>query len=90
MKAIYKYDVPVADEFKITMPCDAEILCVQVQTGIPRIWALVSTDVDAPKTEKAFLLFGTGLEVFNEGRYVGSFQLVLHGLVFHLFQDGRS
>jgi len=40
MKTIYKYPVEIKDKIRVSMPIDAEILCVQVQYDIPCIWAL--------------------------------------------------
>jgi len=50
MKTIYKYSLdPYRDGMpEVTMPKDAKILTLQLQRGVPTIWALVDTD-NAPQ-----------------------------------------
>lgn len=87
MRAIWKFEAPVGDHFAIEMPVDAEILTVQVQRGVPMIWALVSPG--APVAARKFRLVGTGSEIGDNERlrYVGSYQLMGGGIVFHLFEE---
>ena len=72
---------------KISMPRGAEILTVQVQHGVPTIWALV--DTDAPKVNRLVRVYGTGWDlpkhVLGE-RYIGTWQQD-DGLVWHLFEE---
>lgn len=87
MQTIYKYEVPIEDEFVVELPESAKILCVQVQHGEPFFWALVDT-ANQPERRR-FSLRGTG-HVLDEylvesANYVGSFQLRGGALVFHLF-----
>lgn len=87
-QTIHKYPFKVTDKVSISMPADAEVLCVQVQpdTG-PCIWALV--DREKPQCMKNFRVFGTGQPVEKEATrfYVGTFQLLEGTLVFHLFEE---
>jgi hypothetical protein len=86
MKCIYKYPIKVADEVRIVMPLNTEILCVQVQRDIPCIWALVtkSTEVALRK----FRWYGTGHPVeMHSGKYIGTIQMDNGALVFHLFEE---
>ena len=85
MKKIYKYPIPVNDEITISMPKDAVILTVQMQKAEPFIWALV--DVDKEMIDVKFRLFGTGMSVYPCLNYVGTFQMLNGGLVFHLFRE---
>lgn len=89
MKSIWKFACRVETEFTVSMPSGAQILCVQVQNGIPCVWAIC--DVSALLTTRAFALFGTGHPFITDERfvYVGTFQLHDGGLVFHLFDRGE-
>jgi len=93
MKMIYKY--PLGTEIyhnmvtEVEMPRNAEILSLQMQGGIPVIWAIVN-----PKKEKrkyVFQVFGTGYEMLDYERkhyvYVGTVQQSgLMTLVWHIFE----
>jgi hypothetical protein len=73
------------DYFEIEMPVGAEILCVQVQYGTAKIWALVD---DPTITEKRkFRIKVTG-EEFNrfDLKYIGTVQLHDGHFVGHLFE----
>lgn len=85
-KEIWKYEIS-ADQTIIEMPKDAEILSVQVQHEVPRIWALV--DPENPIEERVIEIFGTGHKIPCEGisrKFIGTFQLYGGSLVFHLFE----
>ncbi|MBU0846654.1 hypothetical protein KKH23_05640 [Patescibacteria group bacterium] len=82
MKTIWKYTIPLEGRFSIGMPVDAEILCLQIQHGEPRIWALV--DPDAEIEEREFVLYGTGHPIERTGSYVGTYQT--GSFVFHVFE----
>jgi len=94
--AVYKYEVELADTFKIAMPKGAEVLCVQVQRGDPFIWARVVIDAGHPVEARQFRLAGTGhtlegsMPEDRDGDYVGTFQLTGGSLVFHLFDCGAA
>jgi hypothetical protein len=92
MATIYKYPVPVEDAPVIRMPRDARILTLQVQHGIPCLWALIP-NLDAPTVERRFRLFGTGHEWRGDGSglvYVGTYQMHGGALVFHLFEEAGT
>lgn len=84
MKTVYKYDAPIADAFALSMPAGAEVLCVQVQGGEPKLWALV--DSNAESGLRHFHWRGTGHVADGLGRYVGTVQGMSGMLVFHLFE----
>lgn len=91
LHSIYKYPVRVTDINKVEMPKGAKVLSVQMQRGVPCIWALV--DPAAEMETRMFFMFGTGHPVeYAEGlRFIGTFQLVDRELVFHLFEPvGRG
>lgn len=95
-QTIWKFDLPfpVTDRFVIEMPHGSTILCVDMQMDEPRIWALV--DPEAEMSHKQFELYGTGHPIdglsFGQRKYIGTFQIVKLGLVFHLFETitGKS
>jgi len=86
MKRIFKFPLEMTDLQKIDMPKDSTLLTVQVQKGIPCLWALVDTDKEA---EGRFIgIIGTGNPVpENTLRYIGTFQ-ALEGnwFVGHVFE----
>ena len=86
MITIYKYEIPIAGSFNISMPTSAQILTCQLQNGSsPVLWASVNTEEILE--ERKFILIGTGNpfpEKFNLN-YVGTFQM--GGFVGHLFEE---
>jgi len=80
---VWKYEIPLEDEFEITMPVGAELLMVSIQAGQPQLW--VRVDPAAPTRARAFRVVGTGYPGAFGG-YVGSFMLRDGALVFHLFE----
>ena len=85
MRTIYKYPLEGTDEQIVLMPRGAEILCVQVQNGIPCLWADISTE-NAQEREKRYIrIIGTGHELPKAVmKYIGTFQM--GALVFHVFE----
>lgn len=86
MKRIFKYPLKVTDLQKISMPKDSTLLTVQVQKGIPCLWALVDMDKE---TEKRLIgIIGTGNPVpENVLRYIGTFQALENNwFVGHVFE----
>jgi len=87
MKTVYKFPFTVQDEICLQMPKGAQILSVQMQHGVPVIWALVDPDRDTPVVERQFHLAGTGHPLPNAlGKFVGTFQMMNGDLVLHLFE----
>lgn len=85
METIYKYCVASQGDFTLEMPAGAEILDVQVQKGIPQMWALV--EMGAPTEKRKFTIFGTGFPMPEAKRdYIGTFQMHNGALVWHLFE----
>jgi len=83
MKKIYKYKIsPVNSAFK--MHKNAKLLCLKMQQGTPCLWALI--DTDETYELRKFVIFGTGHEVVNAGKYVGTFLTENDSLVFHVFE----
>ena len=86
MKKIFKFPLQVSDLQKISIPKDSTLLTVQVQKGVPCLWALVDTDKE---TEERFIrIIGTGnLIPENTLRYIGTFQVIENNwFVGHVFE----
>ena len=83
---IFKYQLEITDEQTVLMPIGANILSLQLQNGIPCVWALV--DEISGDEERTFFTYGTGnpIDPFSksERKFLGTYQLN-NGLVFHVF-----
>ena len=83
---VFKY--PLTDKAiqKVVLPKDASILDIQVQYGVPTIWAAVDpTEKDVTCNLQ---IVGTGVDIQKEDEiigYVGTFQLMEGRLVNHVF-----
>lgn len=85
MQTIWKYPIDTTDEQTVKMPCDAEILCVQMQCGQPCLWALV--DPEKTTAPVKIRIYGTGHPLPDIwGDYVGTYQSSGGGGVFHVFR----
>lgn len=83
---IWKFPVPIADEFTLGMPEGATCLTVQMQDGELQLWALVNPK--NPIKHYSFCWFGTGhsmSESIGYAEHVGTVQFYSGALVFHLF-----
>jgi hypothetical protein len=85
MITIYKYQFRIADKTIVVMPQGAKILSVQIQNGVPTIWAMVVTEM---KTEERVLkCYGTGHEIDTfaiQGKHLATLQV--NGFVWHIFE----
>ena len=81
---IYKYVLTITGYQTVMMPRDAQILCVQMQRGVPCLWALV--DEQLPEVGRVIQICGTGHDLPNGvGKFIGTFQ-PNDSLVFHAFE----
>ncbi len=83
---IYKYPIPLVDDFKIAMPLGAKILSFQEQQGQMMIWAAVCPN--SSLEDRIFKLVGTGEEI-DMGpvkKHIGTVQQLKGSLVWHLFE----
>jgi len=92
MRTIWKYDLPNAldsGKDKISLPCGAKPLHVEMQNDAPRIWIEVS-DPDQPCTDDwLFFTVGTGHELPENAIYhVGT--LLLNRLVCHVYTNREA
>jgi len=70
-RVIFKYQMPVLEQFSMTLPAGAEIIRMQDQGGMFWCWAVVNTE--APNEERHFMAFKTGAAMPDNVnlRYVG-------------------
>ncbi len=70
-RVIFKYQMPVLEEFTMDLPAGAEIIRMEDQGGMFWLWAVVNTD--APTEARKFRAFKTGAKM-PDGvplRYIG-------------------
>ena len=89
MRKIFKYEIPIEDEFELELPKGAQVLTFQIQYGKPVIWAIIDPEEDI--SEKInFRLFGTGHPIKKNViglSYIGTAQMANGQLVWHLFKE---
>ena len=84
MRTIWKFEIPIQDEFELQIPMASQVLTVQVQHGKPCIWVMVNPD--AKRITYQFVLRGTGHPIEGDlGPHIGTLQMADGSLVFHLF-----
>ena len=82
---VYKYPIPIEDEFNLELPIGAKILKIELQGNHPNIWALVNSENENQK--RSFRFAGTGHSLpEKELNYIGSVHMNSGQLVFHLFE----
>jgi len=89
MKSIYKYDIPIKDEFTLDLPKGAVFVSFMMQHDNPRAWFMVNTA--EPNVEKrVFRLAGTGHNMNDSDgitlKPLGSVQMSGGSLIFHLLE----
>lgn len=85
---IWKLQFKIADTQEIELPAGARILCVQIQHGIPCLWALVNPDNE--RITRTLYVRGTGHpcgEEIERSTYIGTIQLYTGSLIFHVFEE---
>lgn len=86
MNTVYKYPIPIEDEFDLELPEGAKILKVELQGQHPNIWALVNSENTNQK--RSFRFAGTGHSLPDKNlNYIGSIHPHNGALVFHLFES---
>lgn len=85
-KTIWKFQLEETSVQHIQMPVGHEILSLQMQNGVPCIWALVQPD--RPKLPICIEIYGTGHDILPElpsekRTFVGTYQT--GAFVFHVF-----
>ena len=86
MKTIWKFPVPFPHG-DIIMPKGANVLALQIQHGIPTLWAEV--DPDNPNETHHLAIYGTGHPIDpGAGSYIGTFQSP--PFVWHVYDASGS
>lgn len=81
---ILKYSLEITDRQTIQMPDFAKILTVQIQNGIPQLWALV--DEAHPRVNRIIRTYGTGRSIDRPiSKYIGTYQT--DRFIFHVFDE---
>lgn len=86
MNTIYKYPLQITDRNVVEMPASARILSVQMQHGLPTLWALVDTS-DKVRVNPCFAVVGTGNPIdfdVRRARFIGTVQERV--FVWHIFE----
>lgn len=84
-QAIHKYQLAIRDT-EINLPCGAKPLCIQMQNGLPCLWAIV--DPSAIEESVKVICRGTGHEFQgNEDYYLGTVQESGGALIWHFFTE---
>ncbi len=70
-RIIFKYQMPVLENFEMDLPEGAEIIRMDDQGGMFWLWAVVNTD--APNEKRKFMAFKTGakMPIDVDLKYVG-------------------
>lgn len=86
-KVIYKYQMPILEEFYMTLPKDAEIIRVDNQDGMFWLWAVVDTEV--PDEKRKFYSVKCGANVPDgDLKYLGFCAIFIQQeLGLYIFED---
>jgi hypothetical protein len=82
MQRIWKYEIPLTEEFKLEMPRGKQVVRIDVVDSVPYMWVLTRSG-NAPE-EYGFELHPTGVDIDTDRVYVGTFRIA--DVVFHLFE----
>lgn len=84
--AVWKFQIPIADDVAIQMPKGAKFLAFQTQNEQPCLWVLV--DPAEEKETRRFHVAGTGHPILDGPKldYIGTCQVRGGALVWHLFE----
>lgn len=83
MSTIYKYPLPAVGRNHLNMPAGAKLLTVQLQHGVPTVWAVVS---DEPIESRVIDLRMTGETLPPDpGEYIATVQMQDGNFVLHAF-----
>ena len=83
MRTIWKFPLKITDHQSIKMPQGPRLLTVQIQDGVPMLWAMVDTNTGIT-WDIEIRIYGTGNPGPNEAEnYIATFQQ--DGLVWHVF-----
>lgn len=87
-RTIYKYQIPLLEQFVMQLPLGAEVLRMESQGGMAWMWCLV--DTRRPKSERRFLAFKTGAPIPDnrELLYCGFVTMYIQAeIALYVFED---
>ena len=89
MTTIYRYDIPIQDQFELRLPEFARVLCVAERGGTGHMWVFCDPKHGSAKmVTRRFRVIGTGHEIPDAGMldYIGTFFMRGGNLVWHVFE----
>lgn len=81
MRKVWKFELNIGPT-TLEMPIEAEVVYVDIQAGVPTLWALV--DPELPTGIRRFCVRGTGHPILEGEVYVGTWQSPPY--MWHLFE----
>jgi hypothetical protein len=87
-RSVWKFEIPVQDEFTVEMPMLATVVHVAAQNDKPCMWALVNPANE--RVERTFYVHATGHPVRPELVHLGTFILFGGTFVGHLFEHAAG
>lgn len=88
---IYKYALPVKEQFTLDLPRDAEIIRVDDVDGLFWLWAVVDTDPTIPTVTRYFENYKTGQEFKTHPehlKYLGMVKMfIMQELALYVFEN---
>lgn len=85
MRTVWKVELE-AHTTSIDLVEGIKPLCVQIQNKIPCLW--VEVDNEKPNREYQIVIIGTGHPIPpGHWTYIGTFQIIINGLVFHVYME---
>lgn len=86
MQTIYKYQLPITDDFEIQLPINSEFLKIDIQHENVVMW--VKLDKDSEMKFYQFHCYGTGHPIENKNlKYIDTIIIDNGNLVFHYFVE---
>lgn len=85
MRTIYKYSVRPQFSNYIRIPTGGKFLCAGYQDGWPRVWFEVDTLQEVE--QRCLYAVGTGHDVRDNWKYLGSAQESCEPYVWHIYTD---
>lgn len=87
-RSVWKFPL-IADhaqrgEIKIEMPLASKVIALQVQEGVPMLWAEVILEIPQKLETRTFAVHGTGHSIPWDRDYVGTWQEPPY--VWHLYE----
>lgn len=85
MRTVWKFPVPVTDEFTLTLPSAHKVVHVGPDpSGEPHMWVEVQLPVDEDAINVTFFVEGTGHTLVDGAEHVGTW--VADPFAWHLYE----